>query len=177
MKFITFSVLAALFAVPSFAKVYSFTANDISGNKVNFSDFKDKVLLIVNTASKCGFTPQYKSLQKIYRKYKSKGFSVVAFPSGDFANQEFNKAEKIKKFCRLEYGIEFPLMMPSHVRGDKVNALFKFLTKRSKEGEVKWNFEKFLIDKKGRFHKRFSSRVEPDSDKVIQEINYLLENN
>jgi len=136
------------------------------GNKVlNFADLKGKVVLIVNTASQCGFTPQYKGLQELYNKYKDKDFVILGFPCNQFGGQEPGTDDDISSFCELNHGVTFPLMKKSDVNGDNTNEVFKWL-KNEKSGllgmtRIKWNFEKFLIDKEGKVVNRWASTTTP----------------
>jgi len=132
--------------------IYDFRVADIDGNDVNLADYKGRVLLVVNVASKCGFTPQYKGLQKLYDQYKDKGFVILAFPSNDFMGQEPGTNEQIKTFCQLNYQVSFPLFSKISVKGRDIHPLYKFLTENSTDpnfaGGITWNFNKFLIDRK-----------------------------
>ncbi len=154
------------------ANISDFTAKDINLNEVKLADYKGKVLLIVNVASKCGFTSQYKSLQKIYDMYKERGFEVLGFPCNDFGGQEPGTNEEIKSFCSLNFKVTFPMFDKVHVKGDEKAPLFDLLTNNSVTGNssIKWNFEKFLIDKEGNIVKRFRSMTKPDSHKIISTI-------
>jgi glutathione peroxidase len=158
--------------------VYDFKVADIDGNDVNLADYKGKVLLIVNVASKCGFTPQYKGLENIYRQYKDKGFEILAFPSNDFMGQEPGTNEQIKTFCQLNYQISFPLFSKISVKGENIHPLYKFLTEKSTDpkfaGGITWNFNKFLIDRKGNIINRFDSKTEPQNPEVIKAIEDAL---
>ena len=142
--------------------------------KVTFDHFKGDVLLIVNVASKCGFTKQYKGLQKLQDKYQSKGFRVLGFPCNDFGNQEPGELEEIKNFCSSSYGANFQLFQKVHAKG-KTTEPFTTLNKVSPAGDVAWNFEKFLINKKGDAVARFKSSVEPDSIEITEAIESLLD--
>jgi glutathione peroxidase len=158
--------------------VYDFKIADIDGNDVNLADYKGKVLLIVNVASKCGFTPQYKGLENIYRQYKDKGFEILAFPSNDFMGQEPGTNEQIKTFCQLNYQVSFPLFAKISVKGKDIHPLYKFLTEKSTDpkfaGKITWNFNKFLIDRKGNIVNRFDSKTEPQNPEVIKAIEEAL---
>jgi len=159
--------------------IYDFNAADIDGNDVNLADYKGKVLLIVNVASKCGFTPQYKGLESIYRKYKDRGFEILGFPSNDFMGQEPGTNEQIKSFCQLNYQVSFPLFSKITVKGKNIHPLYKFLTEKSTDpdfaGGITWNFNKFLIDRKGSIVNRFGSRAEPQSPEVTKAIELALQ--
>ena len=154
------------------ANVSDFTVKDINLNEVKLSDYKGKVLLIVNVASKCGFTSQYAGLQKIYEMYKDQGFEVLGFPCNDFGGQEPGTNEEIKNFCSLNYNVTFPMFDKVHVKGDEKAPLFDLLTDNSVTGKssIKWNFEKFIIDKEGNIVDRFRSTTKPDSKKITSLI-------
>lgn len=143
---------------------------NINGEEVNLCQYQGKVLLIVNTASKCGFTRQYADLQKLYVKYKDSGFEVLAFPSNDFANQEPAKEEQIQKFCKSEFNITFPLFSKIHVKGKNQFELYEKLS--SAKGGVQWNFQKYLINKKGQVVAKFAPWVNPLSKDIVQSIEY-----
>ncbi|MGA2324037.1 MAG: glutathione peroxidase [Sedimentisphaerales bacterium] len=159
--------------------IYDFKVADIDGNDVNLADYKGKALLIVNVASKCGFTPQYKGLENIYCQYKDKGFEILAFPSNDFMGQEPGTNEQIKTFCQLNYQVSFSLFSKISVKGENIHPLYKFLTEKSTNpkfaGSITWNFNKFLIDRKGNIVNRFDSREEPQSPEVIKAIENALQ--
>src|SRR5690606_3874493 len=146
------------------------TVKTIDGADKSMSDYKGKVLLIVNTASECGNTPQYEGLQAIYDKYNSQGLEVLGFPSNDFGGQEPGTNEEIKEFCSVNYNVTFPLFDKVKVLGDDKSPLYAELTKTEPAGEVKWNFEKFLVDKNGNVVKRIGNKVQPGSDEVISVI-------
>lgn len=162
--------------LPEKANVYKYEVLNIDKEEVSLSDYKGKVLLIVNVASKCGFTPQYEGLEKIYRKYKPQGFEVLAFPCNDFKKQEPGTNEEIKNFCSVNYDVTFPLFDKISVKGENKAPLYKMLTDNPVTGksEVRWNFEKFLIDKNGNVVKRFRSPTKPDSTKITLAIEKLL---
>ena len=141
--------------------------------KITLDHYKGEVLLIVNVASKCGFTKQYKALQSLQDKYKSKGFRVLGFPCNDFGNQEPGELEEIKKFCSISFGAKFQLFQKVHAKGDTTEP-FTTLNKVSPAGDVEWNFEKFLINRKGEAIARFKSSVEPDSIEITNAIEQLL---
>jgi glutathione peroxidase len=139
---------------------------------VKLSDYKGKVLLIVNVASKCGFTSQYEGLQKIYEQYKDQEFAVLGFPCNDFGGQELGTNEEIKNFCSLNYNVTFPMFDKIQVKGDEKTPLFKLLTNNPVTGKssIKWNFEKFIIDKEGNVVERFRSTAKPGSKKITSLI-------
>lgn len=157
------------------AGFYDFPAEAIDGKKVELKGYKGKVALVVNTASRCGFTEQYKDLQATYEKYKSKGFVVLAFPSNDFAMQEPGSNAEIKKFCDLNYRVKFPMFAKGKVIGPAKQPVYKFLTEGKKfGGEISWNFEKFLVNKDGEVVARFDPAVSPADPKVTGRIEELL---
>ena len=150
---------------------------DINGQSVQLSSFKGRVVLIVNTASKCGFTAQYKSLEALYEKYSQQGFVVLGFPSNDFGNQEPGTNEEIKSFCQKNFGVTFPMFAKGSVKGPEKQELFKTLTELSSkelQGEIGWNFEKFLIDRKGNLRARYSSFTTPMAESMTETIEKLL---
>ncbi len=148
------------------------TVKDMNGKDVHLSDYKGKVLLIVNVASECGFTPQYKGLEKIYKKYKDKGFEILAFPCNQFGGQEPGTNEEIKNFCSSKFGVTFKLFNKIEVNGKNRSPLYERLTGNSntEQGDVKWNFEKFLISKDGEIVARFRSKVTPESNEITGAI-------
>ena len=178
--------------------IYDFKVKNIDDEEVNLKQYKGKVLLVVNTASKCGFTPQYGDLQKLYENYNSKGFEILGFPCNQFAEQEPANNDEVKKFCQINYGVNFPLFEKIDVRGENIHPIFKYLTETApfqgveavggkgkglfafinekfpeflKGNSIKWNFTKFLIDKNGNVIKRYESPVEPmDIAKDIDNI-------
>ncbi len=155
--------------------VYDFTARAIDGKDVPLSQYKGKVLLIVNTASRCGFTPQYEDLEAIYGLYRAKGFEVLAFPANNFMNQEPGSDTEIQKFCALKYDTTFPLFSKISVKGKDIHPLFAYLTHDTPfPGDVRWNFNKFLISPDGHVVARFDSKVEPTAPEVKTAIEKLL---
>ena len=152
--------------------VLEFTMKDIDGNDVKLDKYKGNVLLIVNTASKCGYTPQYEGLEKIYGKYKEQGFVILGFPANNFMGQEPGTNEEIKEFCSLKYKVSFPMFAKISVKGKDQHPLYNFLTNPKTDpnfsGNISWNFNKFVIDRKGNVVARFSSNDTPESDKVAQ---------
>ena len=155
--------------------IFELNAKNIDGREVSLSDFKGKVLLVVNTASRCGFTPQYKSLEKIYNQYKERGFVVLAFPSNDF-RQELSNNKEIKDFCEVNE-ISFPIFAKGKVKGFEKQEVFKYLTEdlngRSR-GEIRWNFKKFLVNREGKLFKRFRSSLDPNQKEITKAIESLL---
>jgi glutathione peroxidase len=154
---------------------YQFSFEGIDGNKINLSDFKGKVILVVNTASKCGFTTQYQGLENLYKKYKNKGFVVIGIPCADFGNQEFSKSLEIKEFVTKEFHISFPVTKISKVIGDNAHPFYLWANNKSGFfGSPKWNFHKYLIDKNGNIAAWFSSNTDPESKKITSKIEELL---
>lgn len=155
--------------------VHAFKMAGIDGEDVNLSDYKGKALLIVNTASKCGYTKQYKSLETLYQTYKDKGFEVLAFPANNFGGQEPGTNEQIKDFCYLKFKTGFPLFAKTSVKGEDINPLYKYLTEETPyKGEISWNFNKFLVDPNGEVVARFESKVDPLDTKVTKELEKIL---
>ena len=156
--------------------VYDYKVKDINGKEVAMSDYKDKVLLIVNVASICGFTPQYKGLQDLYEKYSKDGFEVLAFPCNQFGSQEKGSEQDIKEFCTNNYAVTFPIFSKVEINGNKAEPLFKFLKQQIKgfmgTESVKWNFSKFLVNKNGQVVKRYGSLDFPEN--LESEIKALL---
>ena len=146
--------------------VYDFSAKTIDGKARKLADYKGKVLLVVNTASQCGFTPQYKGLEALYKKYKDKGFAVLGFPSNQFGQQEPGPESEIAEFCEMNYGVAFPMFSKVDVNGDAAHPLYKYLTSTKKgllgSEAIKWNFTKFLIDKHGSVVERYAPTTKPE---------------
>ena len=160
------------------ASVLDFHVKDIDGKDVDLAKYKGKVLLIVNTASQCGNTPQYKDLQAIYEKYKGQGFEVLAFPANEFGAQEPGDNPQIKEFCSTKYKVTFPLFSKIVVKGSGIHPLYEFLTSEQTDpkfaGDISWNFAKFLVNNKGEVIGRFAPGVNPSSEKVTGEIEKAL---
>jgi glutathione peroxidase len=155
--------------------VYGFTLPLNDGTEKSLKDYEGKVLLIVNTASKCGFTPQYEGLEKLYETYRDRGLMILAFPSNDFLGQEPGSDAEIATFCRLNYGVTFPVFRKSHVKGREINPLYRFLTEESGfDGAISWNFNKFLVDRKGRVIARFGSRTAPLDEELVKAVEAAL---
>lgn len=151
--------------------VHSHNVKSIDGKDVNMSQYKGKALLIVNTASQCGYTKQYDGLEALHSKYKGKGLVVMGFPSNDFGGQEPGSNEEIKKFCQTRFSVDFPLFAKGPVKGSEKQPLFDTLTKTAPQtGEIKWNFEKFLVSPDGKVVGRFDSKVTPEDPKLTQAI-------
>ena len=140
--------------------IYSFTTRKPNGESVNLSNYKDKVLLIVNTASECGFTPQYKDLQQLYEIYDEKGLVVLGFPCNQFGGQEPGTSTEVEAFCSLNFGVTFPIFEKLDVNGPNADPIFQYLTEQT-GGEIKWNFAKFLVDREGHVIKQYDSSVKP----------------
>lgn len=154
---------------------YEFEAKDIDGNLVSMEDYKGKVVLVVNTASKCGLAPQFEGLENLYKKYKDREFEIIGFPCGQFASQELETANEIKGFCTLNYGVTFKMFEKIDVNGENAHPLWKYL--KSQQGgtlgsAIKWNFTKFLIDRQGNVVERFAPTTEPK--KLEEDIEKLL---
>ena len=154
--------------------LHQFKFEDINGDSFDFSDLKGKKVIILNTASKCGYTKQYDALEKVYQQYQGENLVVIGFPSDNFGGQEFDNNEEIASFCKLNYGVSFPLMTKSDVKGTNQNEIFKFLTQKALNGksdfDVKWNFTKFLINPDGSLETSYPSSVTPDDPKIINWI-------
>ncbi|GAA5026339.1 glutathione peroxidase [Marivirga lumbricoides] len=153
---------------------YDFEAQKLNGNKVDMSEYKGKTVVVVNTASKCGLTPQYEGLEKLYQKYKEKDLVILGFPCNQFANQEAGTSDEIQEFCQVNYGVSFPMFEKVDVNGKDAHPLFKFLKSKLSRGffgsRIKWNFTKFVIDKNGNPVKRFSPTTKPEKmEKTILE--------
>jgi len=149
---------------------YKFTAKNIQGKETPMSNFSGKTILVVNTASQCGFTPQLEGLEKIYQKYKDKGFVVLGFPCNQFGNQEPGDEKSISEGCLINYGVTFPMFSKVEVNGEKAHEIFVYLKKELKGlfgGKIQWNFTKFLIDPKGKPLKRFSPATKPEKIDVF----------
>jgi glutathione peroxidase len=155
--------------------IYQFIVNDLQGNKFDFAKLKGKKVMIVNTASKCGLTPQYKDLEALYKIYKEKGLVIIGFPANNFAGQEPGSDKEIGAFCAKNYGVTFPMMSKISVQGKDMNEVYQFLTQKSKNGlqdsEVEWNFQKYLIDEKGELYKVLSPRTLATDEVVTEWLN------
>ncbi len=157
------------------APVYQFTLNDIDGHPVDLKRYQGKVLLLVNTASFCGNTPQYDGLQTLYEQYQAKGFEILAFPANNFGKQEPGTDEEIKSFCYTKYALDFPLFSKISVKGEDTHPLYQYLTTQSPfPGEIEWNFQKFLVDRQGKVIARFQPRLKPLSQQIVSEIELAL---
>ena len=179
MKTVFVVLLTALFGIaPSPKTVYDFTMKDIDGKDISLSDFKGKVLLIVNVASFCGNTPQYRDIEALYKKYKEKGFVVLGFPANNFMGQEPGSNKEIKEFCKKEYAVTFPVFSKISVKGKDIAPLYSYLTQKSEntvlDAEVKWNFQKFLISKNGTVITSVSPKTSVNNAEVINAIDKAL---
>lgn len=158
--------------------VLAFQVKDIDGQPVDLQKYKGEVLLIVNTASQCGYTPQYTGLEATYRKYKAQGFEVLAFPANEFGKQEPGTNADIKSFCSSKYNVSFPLFSKIVVKGEAIHPLYQFLTSAETDpkfaGPIPWNFSKFLVNRKGEVIARFEPKDKPESEKVTKEIEKAL---
>jgi glutathione peroxidase len=167
-------LLATLLTATAFGaeSIHSFAVNTIDGKLKNLGDYQGKTVLIVNVASKCGFTPQYEGLEALYRKYKDRGLVVLGFPSNDFMWQEPADNEEIAAFCKRQYDVTFPMFAKVSVRGGAQHPLYTYLT--GEKGRVLWNFNKFLVGKDGRVVEKFGSKVQPDAAGLIAAIEKSL---
>jgi len=159
--------------------IYDFTLKDIDGKDAALAQYRGKVLLLVNVASRCGFTPQYEGLEKVYLKYKDRGLVVLGFPANNFMSQEPGTNEEIKTFCSLKYNVTFPMFAKISVKGADTHPLYKYLIDKQTDpdfaGDIKWNFNKFLVGRDGRIIGRFEPPVKPESPEVAQAIEKALE--
>ncbi len=151
--------------------IYTFKVEDLEGNEFDFASLKGKKIMVVNTASKCGLTPQYKDLQALYEAYKDKGFVIVGFPANDFMAQEPGTNAEIGAFCQKNYGVTFPMMSKISVKGKAMHPLYQFLTQKAQNGlqdsEVEWNFQKYLLNEKGELEKVISPRTKPNDKEIL----------
>jgi glutathione peroxidase len=158
--------------------IYDFTVNDIDGNPVKLEQYEGKAILIVNVASNCGNTPQYKGLQELYSKYADKGLVILGFPANNFGGQEPGTNEQIKEFCTTNYSVTFPMFSKISVKGEDIHPLYKYLTSEETDpafaGDITWNFNKFLINPSGKIVARFDSKDKPESEKVVKAIQLAL---
>ena len=173
---LTLALTAAAIAAPK--SVYDFTLKSIDGQPAPLSEYHGKVVLLVNVASKCGYTPQYTALEALYEKYKDKGLVIVGIPANNFMGQEPGTNEEIKTFCTKKYNVSFPMMSKVSVKGDVKTPLYDFLTGKSTDpkfgGEIQWNFTKFLVGRNGSLVARFEPATTPDSPEVTAAIESAL---
>jgi glutathione peroxidase len=169
-------MMIQLFTPMSLPSIYQFKVASIDGKVIDFSQFAGKKILIVNTASECGFTPQYEGLEKLYEENKDK-MVVIGFPSNDFFSQEPGTNDQIAQFCSSKYNVTFPMAAKIEVKGKNMAPIYKWLTQKSMNGvedsKVSWNFNKYLINEKGEYVKHFGSTVTPDDPKLLEAINYV----
>ncbi len=156
------------------ASIHQFKVQDLEGNDFDFNSLKGKKIMVVNTASKCGLTPQYKDLQAIYDKYKDDNFVIIGFPANDFMSQEPGTNDEIATFCERNYGVSFPMMNKISVKGKEMHPVYQFLTQKAKNGvadsEVEWNFQKYLLNEEGQLDMIISPRTLPTDEKIINWI-------
>lgn len=176
MKFLIFTLFIGMstLSINNSKSIHQFKVTDINGKEFDMASLKGKKVMIVNTASKCGFTPQYEQLEQIYEKYKNKDFVIIGFPANNFMSQEPGSNEEIATFCQKNYGVTFPMMAKISVKGKDQHPLYTFLTEKKYNGledsSVKWNFQKYLINKDGQLEKIISSNTKPDAPEVIEWI-------
>ena len=169
-------IFALMMSVSAFSQssFYDFTVKDIDGNDYALSQLEGKKVMIVNTASKCGFTPQYEGLEKLYKEFGSDDFVIIGFPANNFLRQEPGTDTEIKEFCTLNYGVTFPMMSKISVKGKDMHALYQWLTKREQNGvegsKVSWNFQKYLIGKEGDLEKVVSPKIKPYAAEIVDWI-------
>lgn len=171
--FLSMAVIAMLsaFTLPGEPSIYAFKVKSIEGKTIDFSKFKGKKILVVNTASKCGYTPQYEALEKVYEEYKDK-LVIVGFPANNFGAQEPGADSEIQEFCKARFGVKFPLASKISVKGDDTAPIYKWLTSKAENGvldaTITWNFNKFLLDENGKMIAYFPSKVTPDSEEILK---------
>lgn len=168
---IAIAVMLSAFTLPGNPSIHSFKVKSIEGGTIDFSKFKGKKILVVNTASKCGYTPQYEALEKVYEQYKDK-LVIVGFPANNFGGQEPGSDGEIQEFCKARFGVTFPLASKISVKGDDTAPIYQWLTHKNQNGvldaEIKWNFNKFLLDENGKMIAYFESKVKPDSEEILK---------
>jgi glutathione peroxidase len=176
MKLIGLIIMASFLYTAGIAQttLYDFSVNDIEGNQFDMSQLKGQKVMIVNTASKCGLTPQYEGLESLYEHYKDQGFTIVGFPANNFASQEPGTDEEIQDFCQKNYGVTFPMMSKISVKGKDMHPLYKWLTSKDLNGiqnsSVKWNFQKYLIDESGNLVKVIQPATKPNDPSIVSWI-------
>lgn len=160
------------------SSIFDYEVKTIDGEIVTLERFKGKVIMIVNVASKCGFTSQYTELEELYKKYKDEDFVILGFPANNFMNQEPGNDEDIKSFCSLNYGVTFPMFSKISVKGEDINPLYSYLTEKETNpdfhGKIGWNFTKFIIDKNGKIVHRFKPITKPNNKKIVKAIELLI---
>jgi len=171
------TILMAAASAFAASSIYDFTLTSLDGQPGPLASYKGKVVLLVNVASRCGYTPQYTALEAIYEKYKDQGFVILGFPANNFGGQEPGTNEEIKTFCQSKYSVTFPMYQKVSVKGDDQTPLYSYLTKDASPavaGDIKWNFTKFLVDRHGKVVQRFEPATTPDSPEVIAAIEKAL---
>jgi glutathione peroxidase len=167
-----------LLALPALAddSLLDLSAKRLAGSDEPLRTYEGQVLLVVNTASKCGLTPQYEGLQELYSTYQERGFTILGFPSNDFAGQEPGTDDEIRSFCRANYGVDFPMFSKIHVTGDDAHPVYRYLTSLPEPvgGPVEWNFQKYLVDRQGRVVARFTPKTKPDDPALVGQLETLL---
>jgi len=174
MVVVTIAALAIGAAGP--ASVHDFSLDRIDGARESLSSYQGQVMLIVNVASKCGYTPQYEGLEALYERYRDRGFVVLGFPANDFGGQEPGSNQEIAEFCRATWGVAFPMFEKISVTGARKHPLYRFITSRPPPigGEIEWNFQKFLVDREGRLVERYAPATKPEDPEVVSRIESLL---
>jgi len=171
---LTFMIMLGTINIQAQESFYDFKVKTLSGDDFDFASLKGKKVMVVNTASKCGLTGQYEQLQDLYEEFGDENFVIVGFPANNFMNQEPGSADEIQEFCKLNYGVTFPMMEKISVKGDNQHALYKWLTQEKLNGimdsKVKWNFQKYLINEEGRLSKVISPRTLPNDDEILEWI-------
>ena len=177
-KLLSFLLLSTLMAFAADKSVYDYTLKSIEGQPAPLTAYRGKVLMVVNVASQCGYTPQYAALESVYEKYKGRGLVIVGVPANNFGSQEPGTDAEIKTFCTRKYNVQFPMMSKVSVKGSDTTPLYQYLTDSARHpktgGEIKWNFTKFLVDRKGNIAARFEPEVTPDSPEVVRAIEKAL---
>lgn len=177
-RFATIILLIGVMSIMEAKSIYDIEVTTMSGETIRLENYKGKVLMIVNTASKCGFTKQYDELQELYATYGDQGLVILGFPANNFMNQEPGSNQEIADFCRLNYGVSFPMFEKISVRGKDIHPLYKYLTQKESNpqhsGKISWNFSKFLISKDGSIINRYAPSVKPTHESVIQDIEAAL---
>lgn len=170
---VAFAAMVSAFAIPGNPSIHQFKVKSIEGGTIDFSKFKGKKILVVNTASKCGYTKQYEQLEKVSEEYKDK-LVVVGFPANNFGGQEPGTDGEIQEFCKARFGVKFPLASKISVKGEDTAPIYKWLTSKTENGvldaEIKWNFNKFLLDENGKLIAYFDSKVLPDSEEILKYV-------
>lgn len=172
--FVLFALMSFAFTQHASSSIHQFKVKDINGNTFDLASLKGKKVMIVNTASKCGLTPQYEQLEAVYKKYAASNFIIIGFPANDFMGQEPGSNKEIEVFCQKNYGVTFPMMEKICVKGKNMHPLYKFLTQKKQNGlednQVQWNFQKYLINEKGQLEKVISPRTLPNDPEIIKWI-------